>query len=166
MLAGSLAQPNVCETAAITRLTLADFRSYAWARLDLESAPVVLTGPNGAGKTNLLEAISFLAPGRGLRRAALLEVDRRGRADERRAPWAVAARLESPSGAFELGTGRASDGGEDGERRVVRVDGMAARGQVAFARLVAITWVTPEMDRLFTGGRAGRRRFLDRMVGG
>lgn len=148
---------------AVTRLTLTQFRCYAHARLEADARPVVLTGPNGAGKTNLLEAISFLAPGRGLRRARLSEVERL------QAPagsaWAVAAELDTPAGPVTIGTGR--DTGEAGtERRLVRIDGRPVRSQVALAEHVAMVWLTPQMDRLFLEGASGRRRFLDRLVFG
>jgi DNA replication and repair protein RecF len=145
---------------AVRRLTLTDFRCYAAARLDADARPLVLTGPNGAGKTNLLEAISFLAPGRGLRRARLSEVDRRGAG-----AWAVAAELEGPRGHVRIGTGR--DAARDGaERRLVRIDGAPARGQTALAEHVNTVWLTPLMDRLFLEGASARRRFLDRLVFG
>src|SRR4051794_41049598 len=118
---------------AIARLVLTDFRNYRSVRLDLDTGPVVLTGPNGAGKTNLLEAVSFLSPGRGLRNARLGELDRRT-ADEP-ALWAVAATVETCRGPVRVGTGRDASGvglhppGLSRERRVVRVDGQPARGQ-------------------------------------
>ncbi|HUZ71368.1 MAG TPA: DNA replication/repair protein RecF [Stellaceae bacterium] len=152
---------------ALTRLHLTDFRGYAAARLEVESRPVVLTGPNGAGKTNLLEAISFLAPGRGLRRARLAEIDRRvppaKPTDRPPGAWAVGARLLGPRGAVQVGTGRdaASPGGE---RRLVRIDGVRAKSQAALAEHAHITWLTPQMDRLFGDGSGERRRFLDRLV--
>lgn len=144
---------------ALRQLDLTEFRNYSTIRLELASRPVVLTGPNGAGKTNLLEAISYLAPGRGLRRAALSAVARSGGSG----CWAVAARLATPAGPVRLGTGL-----EDAQsrRRSVHVDGAAARGQMALAGHINIVWLTPEMDRLFQDGAAGRRRFLDRMVYG
>jgi DNA replication and repair protein RecF len=115
---------------------------------------VVLTGPNGAGKTNLLEALSFLVPGRGMRRASLGDIARHGL--EPGAPWAVAAVLD---GGTEIGTGR-----EAGlERRSVRLDGQPAKPGDLGQRISAL-WLTPAMDRLFTEGASGRRRFLDRMV--
>lgn len=151
---------------AVRRLVLTDFRCYASVRLETDGRPVVLTGPNGAGKTNLLEAISFLAPGRGLRRARLDEVDQRIAGDGPRegGGWAVAASLAVPSGLVEVGTGRDPEAGEGSSRRLVRVDGKTARGQSELARLFAISWVTPDMDRLFQEGTGGRRRFLDRLV--
>jgi len=143
----------------VARLQLAEFRCYARLRLDTPPGPIVLTGPNGAGKTALLEAISLLAPGRGLRRAAPGELARRGSDGA----WAVAATLTTPAGPLALGTGRE---GDEGERRAVRVDGRPARGQKAFADAVAIAWATPEQDRLFLDGKSARRRFLDRLVHG
>ena len=146
----------------VSRLVLTDFRNYREARLSLGSAPVVLSGPNGAGKTNLLEALSLLAPGRGLRRARLSDLDRReagGAAPGR--GWAVAATLETPRGALRLGTGRDQGGGE---RRQVRIDGEPAKSQSALGERLGIVWLTPAMDRLFLEGPGGRRRFLDRLV--
>ncbi len=150
--------------AAVRRLVLTDFRCYGALRLELDGRPVLLTGPNGAGKTNILEGISFLAPGRGLRRARIEEVDRRDAGPEAR--WAVAARLETPQGAFELGTGREAQANEGGGKRALRIEGKPAKSQGEFARLLSLLWVTPEMDRLFQDRASLRRRFLDRMVYG
>jgi DNA replication and repair protein RecF len=144
-------------TVAVRRLLLGDFRSYAALRLEVDRRPVVLTGPNGAGKTNLLEAISFLAPGRGLRGARLSEVDRAGDG-----PWAVAARLEDRSGGLEIGTGRMADA--ERERRAIRINGALVASQAALAEVVSAIWLTPDMDRLLQDGAAARRRFLDRLV--
>ena len=167
---GEYARNDAAHTVAVRRLTLTDFRGYGAARLATTAASVVLTGPNGAGKTNLLEAISFLAPGRGLRRARLSEVDRRLR-DETGAlgvpaagPWAVHARLATTAGEVEIGTGRESL--EGSERRHLRIDGMPARSQGALSDHLAVVWLTPSMDRLFVEGSSGRRRFLDRLVHG
>jgi DNA replication and repair protein RecF len=147
----------------VTRLTLTDFRNYHEARLTLGTAPVVLTGPNGAGKTNLLEALSFLAPGRGLRGAKLTEIDRRPASgcDPSDSGWAVAAVVATRRGALRVGTGRDHTAGE---RRVVRIDGEPARGQAALGERLGVVWLTPPMDRLFLEGPGGRRRFLDRLV--
>jgi DNA replication and repair protein RecF len=148
--------------AAVTRLTLTDFRCYARLRLDVAAAPVVLTGPNGAGKTNLLEALSYLAPGKGLRRARLAEPDRRaGDVDAGR--WAVAATIGTAAGASTVGTGREADAAP--ERRSVRIDGANA-AQKDLSALLGLVWLTPEMDRLFMDGPSARRRFLDRLVFG
>lgn len=153
---------------AVTRLTVTRFRSYAAARLEVDPRPVVLTGPNGAGKTNLLEAVSFLAPGRGLRRAKLGEVERIQPPDEgdwQGEGWAVAAHVDTPRGAVEIGTGR-DPATTEGERRLVRIDGQPAKSQMALAEHVSVVWLTPQMDRLFIEGASGRRRFLDRLVFG
>jgi DNA replication and repair protein RecF len=151
----------------VTRLVLTDFRNYREARLALGTEPVVLTGRNGAGKTNLLEAISFLAPGRGLRGARLTEIDRRDdlggdvTASESARGWAVAAVIGTRRGAVRIGTGREA---ASGERRVVRIDGERVRGQAALGERLGVIWLTPSMDRLFLDGPSGRRRFLDRLV--
>jgi DNA replication and repair protein RecF len=151
----------------VTRLVLTEFRNYREARLTLGSEAVVLTGPNGAGKTNLLEAVSFLAPGRGLRGAKLSQIDRRretevplaGRASG--SSWAVAAEIMTRRGTLRVGTGRDAAAGE---RRVVRIDGEPVRGQAALGERLGVVWLTPPMDRLFVDGPGGRRRFLDRLV--
>src|SRR5882672_3687923 len=125
----------------VTRLTLADFRNYRSARLELAAGPVVLTGANGAGKTNLLEAVSMLSPGRGLRNARLGDLDRRRAGDETDTGWAVAATIETRRGPVRVGTGRDAAGGE---RRAVRIDGEAARGQAALGEVVGVIWLTPQ----------------------
>jgi len=153
---------------SVDRLTLTDFRSYAALRLDLANAtgaPVILVGPNGAGKTNLLEAVSYLAPGRGLRGAKLGDVARIG-AD---GGWAVHARLIAGERTVEVGTGLAGDApaavnGAAATRRLVRIDRENAGGPAALGRHVAMLWLTPAMDRLLGDAASDRRRFLDRMV--
>jgi DNA replication and repair protein RecF len=147
---------------ALRRIDLTDFRNYAFQRLDLAGRSVVLTGPNGAGKTNLLEAVSFLSPGRGLRRARLSEAARQGSAGR----WAVAARLDTAAGELLLGTGTAANDGDDGERRAVHVDGRVASGPAVLSDHLGLAWLTPQMDRLFVEGASARRRFLDRLVYG
>lgn len=145
---------------SITRLTVSDFRCYGRARLDgLSERSIVLTGPNGAGKTNLLEAISLLTPGKGLRGARNPEIARVAGAGG----WAVAAELltEQDLAPVALGTGLEPDG----ERRTVRVDGETA-GQADLADHLSVVWLTPQMDRLFLEGPGGRRKFFDRLVYG
>ncbi|MCY4590680.1 MAG: DNA replication/repair protein RecF [Alphaproteobacteria bacterium] len=145
---------------AVRRLVVTEFRNHEHLGLDLDRSPVVLTGPNGAGKTNVLEALSFLAPGRGLRRARLVEIDRMpARAG---VGWAVSARVETAAGPVSIGTGR--DPQENSERRLVRVDGRPARSQGALGDILAVSWLVPQMDRLFLDTAGDRRRFLDRLV--
>ena len=152
---------------AVRQLRLTGFRCYAGLRLDTDAGCVVLSGANGAGKTNLLEALSLLAPGRGLRRARLEEMARRApgqaAAEAAQAGWAIAARLDTAQGALAVGTGL-----EPGSsaRRTVRIDGLPATSQLALGTHVAAVWLTPQLDRLFAEGAGGRRRFLDRMVAG
>lgn len=137
----------------LARLTLTDFRSYPAATLAPGAGLVVLTGDNGAGKTNLLEAVSLLAPGRGLRGAALSEVARR----DGPGGFAVAARLADGT---DLGTGTRA---EAPERRLIRINGAPASAS-ALSEWLSLLWITPAMDRLFVDAPAARRRFLDRLV--
>ena len=145
---------------AVLGLTLTGFRNYARLRLALDGRPVVLAGPNGAGKTNLLEAISYLGAGRGLRGARLSDVD--SRLEGESGPWAVAAVLDGPHGRFEVGTGR--DGAAAASRRLVRIDGKPRPGPAALADWVPVLWLTPAQDRLFLDQPGSRRRFLDKLV--
>ena len=146
---------------AVRKLAVHRFRNYVDAALEVNAPAVVLTGPNGAGKTNLLEALSFLAPGRGLRAARLSEVDRLAPSNMP-AAWAVSAEIDDGDGPVRIGTGR--DPAAAGDRRLVRIDGVPARGQTVLGDHLAVTWLTPAMDRLFAEGGGGRRRFLDRLV--
>lgn len=148
---------ETARSPAVKRLILNNFRSYAALRLETDARPVVLTGRNGAGKTNLLEAVSLLTPGRGLRGARLGDLDRLDGG-----AWSIAARMESALGTSEIGTGRSTDDGR--ERRLVRINGMPAPNQAALGDLLSVLWLTPAMDRLFQEGSSERRRFLDRLV--
>lgn len=149
---------------AVLSLNLRDFRNYTELHLRLNGGPVVLTGPNGAGKTNILEALSFLSPGRGLRRARLSEVSR---SEAGNACWVAQAELASTVGLVAIGTGLAEGGEEDGsERRVVRINGEAAPSANGLVEYLDVVWLTPQMDRLFVEGLSTRRRFMDRLVYG
>ncbi|MEI9426578.1 DNA replication/repair protein RecF [Mesorhizobium sp. Cs1299R1N3] len=142
----------------ISKLTLTNFRNYASLAIDFAPGAVVFSGDNGAGKTNLLEAISFLTPGRGLRRAPYGDVAREGGDGG----FALHARLDGPYGEVEIGTGiSGGDTAESGRR--VRINGAAARAEDMLEWL-RVVWLTPAMDSLFTGPAADRRRFLDRLV--
>lgn len=143
-------------TRYLSRLRLTHFRNYPTAALDLDQRHVVLVGPNGAGKTNLLEAISLLSRGRGLRRAPFDTLTESGAS----APWAVAATIETPDGPVDIGTGLAD--GAAGRR--VRINGANAPSVDAMADYLRIAWLTPDMDALFRGPASDRRRFFDRLV--
>ena len=139
---------------AITGLTLSHFRSHKLAQMQLDGRPVAIHGPNGAGKTNILEAVSLLSPGRGLRRAKTVEIARRPET----LGWKVTATLVSHAQRHEIETWA-----EDGAARQLRIDGKNAP-QVALGRISRLLWLVPSMDRLWIEGAEGRRRFLDRMT--
>ncbi len=145
--------PQASAAAVIRSLRIAGFRSHAEVRLVPEGRPVALWGANGAGKTNLIEAVSMLSPGRGLRAAAPEDLARRGGPG-----WKVAAELAAPGGDRAVETWAAA-----GEPRQVRIDGKAAP-QAALAGVLRVLWLTPAMDRLWTEAPEGRRRFLDRLT--
>ncbi len=139
---------------AVTELTVSHFRSHQLARLEFGPGPVAIHGPNGAGKTNLLEAISLLSPGRGLRRATLEEMARRPQS----LGWKISANLTSLHQCHDVETWA-----EPNTPRQTRIDDKSAT-QVALGRIARILWLVPSMDRLWLEGADGRRRFLDRMT--
>jgi DNA replication and repair protein RecF len=143
-------------TPAVTRLTLTDFRSHAAATIAAAAGLVVVTGENGQGKTNVLDALSLLAPGRGLRGAPLAEAARH----EGAGGWSVAARITAAGGDIEIGTGTLPS---QPDRRQVRINGASATA-TAITEWLSVLWLTPAMDRLFSEPPSGRRRFLDRLV--
>lgn len=140
---------------AVERLRLRDFRNFATLAIEPGGLPVVLHGANGAGKTNLIEAVSMLAPGRGLRGARLAEMDRAGGG-----AFSVTALVAGREGPLEIVTAR----DPASERRTVRIEGGAARSASALARHVGVVWLSPAQDRLFQDAPSARRRFLDRLV--
>jgi len=150
--------------ALVRRLTLSNFRNYRSASLTADARPIVLCGPNGAGKTNLIEAISFLAPGRGLRHATLEEAafaEGDGTGD---GSWAVAAEVEGALGLATLGTGIEPPGADGTVQRKNRVDREPVASAAAFADHLRVVWLVPAMDSLFVGAPSERRRFLDRLA--
>lgn len=154
----------------ITQLRLTNFRSYNYLNLEPDKSfmPVILTGHNGAGKTNILEAVSFLTAGKGLRSARLSDVGRRSNptallnADVIQLPerWSISAEVHTTSGATKIGTGTI----DGSERRQIRIDGKTITKQSELGRIFRCLWLTPAQDRLFCGDPQARRRFLDRLV--
>lgn len=147
---------------SLSRLVVTDFRSYARAELLLDGRPVVFVGDNGAGKTNLLEAVSLLSPGRGMRGVPFAEVAR----DVGAGGWGVAATLETADGQTRIGTGLEAGDNTKARTRAVRIDGEQASSAGVLGQLARVIWLTPAMDRLFVEGASERRRFFDRLVMG
>jgi DNA replication and repair protein RecF len=144
----------------LSGLQVTDFRNHPATKILLGPSHAVFTGENGAGKTNILEAISLLSPGRGLRRANYADMVRSGAPNG----FAIHADLQNEDGEFSLGTGNGADGGGLEATRKLRVNGAPAKGADAFLEYLRVVWITPQMDGLFTGPSADRRRFLDRLV--
>ncbi|MFN3826679.1 MAG: DNA replication/repair protein RecF [Micavibrio sp.] len=144
----------------VRSLQLSNFRCYQQVRLDdMGPGAVVLTGPNGAGKTNVLEAVSMLSPGRGLRGAKISEMQKRDGAQA----WALSAEVETTAyGPIRIGTGL--DPQSQQERRLVRINGEPVKAQTTLAEYLSCVWLTPQMDRLFLEGSSVRRKFLDRLI--
>lgn len=151
---GAEAQASAPGVCAVGKLRLSQFRNYETLDIETSSAPVVLVGPNGAGKTNILEAISFLAPGKGLRAAAVNEPQKMGSGQ----CWAVFAQI----GDLEIGTGMDPESAM--ARRTIRVNGVALKSQHHLAERLSVQWLTPQMDGLFLEGGSAKRKFLDRLV--
>ena len=146
----------------LTRLTLSDFRNYASLRLDPAPGLVALTGPNGAGKTNLIEAISLLGAGRGLRGALFEDLARQGS----NRGWAIAAHVTSPAGTIQLGTQWTPETDAQSQTRQVVIDGVPQKSPGILAHHLRVIWLTPAMDRLFAGPASDRRRSMDTWCGG
>ncbi len=141
----------------IQSLRLHYFRCYTQARIDdLSSGLIVLHGANGAGKTNVLEAISLLTPGRGLRNAALEEMQNKA------SPQAFAIAAQVDTGGVDVAIGTGIDPAD--KKRTVRINGINVKSQMALADYLSALWLTPQMDRLFIDGSSGRRRFFDKLV--
>lgn len=172
-------QVQATEKSGVLRLTLTDFRNYPFLRINAHCAPVVITGENGSGKTNILEAISFLTPGRGLRGARLADIKRITPAliTDEYSPteianfsWAVSATVQKGNEEIEIGTAaeksmrETADESRSFERRIVKIDGNKVSSQAELGKYISANWITPQMDRLFRGGSQPRRSFLDRLV--
>ena len=169
---------NARVRSAINSLTLVNFRNYRFLRLNLDKPFVVLSGENGSGKTNILEAVSFLSQGRGLRNARLSEIktfDFIPPLDScsftLQSGWTVSAQVERDDEKFSIGTSveshvKESDDNElrEIERRIVQVNSQKLNSQNELGNFVSLIWVTPQMDRLFLSGAQNRRSFLDRIV--
>ena len=163
------------QKSGVKRLTLTDFRNYAFLRVNPDLSPVIITGENGSGKTNLLEAVSFLTPGRGMRSARLADIKRFMPAVVSdgyipQAGWAVSAQIYKNGDEYEIGTAvekslrEVEDETRTFDRRIVKIEGEKSSAQTDLGRYFSAIWLTPQMDRLFRGGAQPRRSFLDRLV--
>ncbi|MBR2300190.1 MAG: DNA replication/repair protein RecF [Alphaproteobacteria bacterium] len=177
MMAAYQISEVVKEKSGVVRLTLTDFRNYASLRLEPEICPIIITGENGSGKTNILEAISFLTPGRGLRSAKMADIKRltpavvgTGYVESKNFSWAVSADIIKNSEEYTLATAAQKNAKENDdewhtfERRIVQIDGQKVSTQAELGKYLSAIWVTPQMDRIFLGGPQPRRSFLDRIV--
>lgn len=149
---------------SVRRLYLTNFRNYKQFCFEVDASSVVLTGANGVGKTNILEAVSFLTSGRGLRKATLDSIDHITDAGVAVGPWAVAAQVMTCDGVVDIGTGREVTTDTGRSKRIVKVDGEMMRGRDVLASLCTVIWLTPQMDGVFLEGASSRRKFLDRLV--
>lgn len=159
------------EKSGIKSLTLSDYRNYASLRITADIAPIVITGDNGSGKTNILEAISFLTPGRGIRSARLADIKRIGSSPE--TGWSVAAEILKNGEESLIGTGiqkqvtaeyQPDEEYRTYERRIIKINQQKIAQQSELGKYISAIWITPQMDRLFQGGPQPRRSFLDRLV--
>ena len=173
-------QNQTVEKSGVVRLTLTDFRNYPFLRIEAPLKPVIVTGENGAGKTNILEAISFLTPGRGLRGARLADIKRITPAlvtseyqptEIANTSWAVSATVQQGEDEIDIGTAAEKSVRESGdddvksfERRIVKINNQKVSSQAELGAYFSAVWLTPQMDRLFRGGSQPRRIFLDRLV--
>lgn len=173
-------QNQTVEKSGVTRLTLTDFRNYPFLRIEASLVPVIVTGENGTGKTNILEAISFLTPGRGLRGARLADIKRITPAvvtseyqptEITNTSWAVSATIQKGCDEIDIGTAAEKSARETGdddiksfERRIVKINNQKVSSQAELGEHFSAVWLTPQMDRLFRGGSQPRRSFLDRLV--
>lgn len=159
-LGGDPAERSDAHRLWVERIALTDVRNYRALMLQPAPGPVVLIGANGSGKTNLLEAVSLLAPGQGLRGAPFADVARAGGNG-----WSVAARVHTAVGSVDIGTGmQPASGASERAARIVRIDGETKSGSGVLADYVEMVWLTPAMDGLFVGPASERRRFLDRLI--
>lgn len=173
-------QNQTVEKSGVIRLTLTDFRNYPFLRIEAPLKPVIVTGENGAGKTNILEAISFLTPGRGLRGARLADIKRITPAlvtseyqptEIANTSWAVSATVQQGEDEIDIGTAAeksvretSDDDVKSFERRIVKINNQKVSSQAELGAYFSAVWLTPQMDRLFRGGSQPRRSFLDRLV--
>ncbi|MEI7669227.1 MAG: DNA replication/repair protein RecF, partial [Pseudomonadota bacterium] len=144
----------------VRKIALSNFRNYSDVRIETDERSVVIIGANGAGKTNILEAISLLTPGKGLRRAAISELDNLSNNNV----WAIASEINGRDGISNVSTGRIEDKDAISDKRIVKIDGKIPKTQTELGKIFSVLWLTPQMDNLFLEGNTERRKFIDRLV--
>lgn len=147
-------------THSVNKISLQHFRNYSHVAITANHESVVLVGENGAGKTNILEAISLLTAGRGLRRSLLSEMDTL----DTHHTWSIYAEIIGAYGVATIGTARDSEKEESADKRLIKIDGKLSKSHTDLAKLISILWLTPQMDSLFIEGNTARRKFIDRLV--
>ncbi len=145
---------------SVEKIILTNFRNYERLEVDVLSRINIITGNNGAGKTNLLEAVSLLASGKGIRSAKIEELSKY---DSSSNDWSIFASVNTPDGIISIGTGRANN--SENNKRIVKIDGKIMRSQNALAKYFSICWLTPKMDQIFNDGQSSRRKYLDKLTG-
>lgn len=149
----------------VRKLSLSNFRSYSKVELELGEGPVIIVGRNGAGKTNLVEALSLLSSGRGLRSAKLPQLlNQNATAQHHANSWAISCQLQDNAGdEFHIGTAltKTSTGTD---KRIIRINQDSIKNQFELVEWLSVVWMTPYMDQVFTEGASAKRRFIDRLV--
>jgi DNA replication and repair protein RecF len=149
------------EILAVEKLDLINFRNYSQISLKLEAKPIIITGPNGSGKTNILEAISFLSPGRGLRNAKLKDIDNKNT----NLTWKVRCLIKSTIGRNLIETGRVQNNDSyKRDKRFIKIDDIIAKSASEISNIFSVIWLVPQLDQIFMGASSERRKFFDRMV--
>lgn len=149
-------EERIARNYSVSSFTLKNFRNYSSAQCEVSATVIVITGSNGIGKTNILEAISMLIPGKGLRKSSILEIEN----TESNAPWVVSASVEYGNAKYHIGTGR----DQQNDKRIVKINGEVLKAQSKLAEYCSILYLTPEMDRIFTESRSERRGFMDQLA--
>jgi DNA replication and repair protein RecF len=153
---------SATEILSVECLDLHNFRNYPKFNCQFQAKPIIITGANGIGKTNILEAISFLSPGRGLRNAKLDEIGHKNQ--DIYAPWSIKTVINSKYGLLEIVTNYITQAGDNVAKRQIKINNQPSKSHAELAKIFSVIWLTPQMDPIFISGSSNRRRFIDRLV--